>query len=770
MKHYIRIISILLLISLVAPLCAGCGKGSISLWKPTETVDFVNGFSLSSQADNKLVKVHETRNLIMYVNFNRGEVAIEDKRTGITWYSNPEDKSSDGLASGFHKNALQSVITMSYTTDLSVEMTCAGFMSSVRKDGLYYRVEEDNSVLLYFDFPNEEISIPVRYRITDDCFQAEIVAQGVLEYGKNTIKSIDLLPFFGAGGSKDEGYLFLPDGSGALVYFNNNRLTAKTYNKTVYGFDNGTNDKVMGGAASAAYFTVSENQQLPVYGLSNGDQGFLAIISQGASRAAINANVAYKYTLYNTVWPTYYYHTIGTVRQTQKDGSETITKVAEKNTETWQDFQVSYYFLEEGKNTYTDMAALYRDYLIEHSGLESRVTDSLPLYLDLYGYIEKTKSLMGIPVERKIPMTTIDDVNAMLDQLENAQITDVVVKYNYWARNSYFGKLPTTTAVDGKVGTAKQLQQLQQRLQAQGGMLYLSADLLNVYKTGRGISQYGDVLRNVANTNQRQYAFSLASAAIDSRYQPWYLLRPSQIDQVFREYTADMTKAGYTAIALDQAGFMLYSELSSSGVGRNQAQAMLQQTLQAVQQTAGSLMFQAANDYAAVLASHIISAPSKASNYDLEDVSVPFYEMVFHGYVSYSLDATNLSSNPVDTTLKLLEYGASPMFSLIGQNADELIGSRMDQLYSADVANWLTFAVEQYTQLEQALSPVQTSTITAHRILSQDVRAVEYSNGTVIYVNYGTTEQTAEGITLAAKGFAVVVDGQVRYCDQAVGQ
>lgn len=772
MKRITRYICLALSLSLILSLLVGCSGAEVTRWQPEQIVDFTTGFSLASEEKNELKKVHETDNLALYVNFNRGEVAVEDKRTGCTWYSNPADHSEDGLASGFHKNALQSTITMVYTTDLSVDMTCGGFMSSVRKDSLYYRIENDGSVLFYFDFPNEKISVPVRYSITDDCFIAEIIAHGIREYGTNTIKSIDLLPFFGAGGSKDDGYLFLPDGSGALVYFNNNRLTANTYSKTLYGFDNGTNDKVMGGKASAAYFTLSENQQLPVFGISNGDQGFLAIINEGAARAGINANVAYKYTMYNAVWPTYYYHSIGTVRQTQKDGSETVTKVTEKNTEVWQNFQVSYYFLEEGKNTYSDMAQLYRDYLIANAGLQERLSQSqsLPLYLDLYGYIKKTKSFLGIPVESKIPTTTIDDVNAMLDQLEGSDIRNVVVKYNYWANNSYFDKIPTTTAVDGTIGSAKQMQQLQQRLQQSGGDLYLSADLLNIYKTGRGISQYGGVLRNVANTNQRQYEFSLSSASIDSRYAAWYLLRPDRIPSVFSEYADDMVSAGYPHLALDNAGSMLYSELSSGGIGRNQVLQMMAQTLQTVEGKTQGLMLSAANDYAAVLATHIINAPSKSSNYDLEDVSVPFYQMVFHGYVSYSLDPSNLSSNPTDTTLKLLEYGASPIFSLIGSNADELIGSRMDELYSADAADWMDFIAAQYGQLSQALAPVLTSTITSHQILSEYVRAVTYSNGTVIYINYATTEQTADGITLQPKGFAVIADGQEQMNAQAVGR
>lgn len=762
MKIFQKAVAFLLLLSLTAGILSGCASKELLPPEREETVDLTQGFT-QAPSKGELTKVSENERFILYVNFANGEAAVEDKRNKITWYSNPVDKSDDGLASGFNKNALQSVVTVSYTTALSVDMTCGGFMSSVRKDGMSYRVEPDGSVIFLFDFPNEEFRIPIRYGLEEDSFTAEILTDGVWEYGTNTIKTIDLLPFFGAGGREDQGYMLVPDGSGALIYYNNERLTAKTFSKNIYGFDNGTNDKVMGGMASAAYFNLSENQYLPVFGVSRNDQGFLAVITEGASRADINANVAKKYTLYNTVWTSYHYHSVGTVRQTQKDGSETATSVAEKKLEQWQNYQVRFFFLDRGENTYSHMAARYREYLIQYEGLEVGVEEQagIPLYLDLYGYITKRKSFLGIPVDAKIPMTTVEDANTILDLLYQADISNVVLKYNDWAKNSYFGKLPTKAKVDGKVGSSKELLALQDRLEENGGKLFLSADLLNVYKTGNGISSYTDVLRNVANTAQRQFQFSLASAAIDSRYDAWYLLRPSAVSGTFRKFADNMTGAGYRNLSLDSVGKMLYSELGSSGVGRNQMVRVMEDGIQTVASGAESLMVTGANDYAADQADHILRTPSKSSGYDLEDVSVPFYQMVFHGYVSYSLGAANLTSDPGNMTLKCLEYGAAPLFSLIYRNGDELIGSRMDSLYSADFTNWSEFITGQYRVLNRALSLVQTGTITDHRILSKDVRAVEYSCGVTIYVNYGKQPVSAEGITLEAEGFAVMQNGEL---------
>ena len=129
MKRYL---SLLLALLLTLSLFSGCAK---ELAAPAlgEYVDFTTGFAMASDAENELVKVSENANFVLYANFSNGEAAVEDKRTGTTWYTNPADKSEDGLAAGFNKNALQSVITMVYTTSVSVDMTCGGFMSSAAR-------------------------------------------------------------------------------------------------------------------------------------------------------------------------------------------------------------------------------------------------------------------------------------------------------------------------------------------------------------------------------------------------------------------------------------------------------------------------------------------------------------------------------------------------------------------------------------------------------------------------------------------------------------
>lgn len=760
----------ILLLLLGALLFTGCASNRPAVPARTAHVDATQGFE-PAKKENEFTPVSENDRLALSVNLKTGEAAVLDKRTGVTWYTNPVDKFDDTLASGYHKNALLSPITVVYTTTQSVEMTVGAYLQSVQKGGLYYRLEPDGSAVFLFDFPNEQFRVPIRYALNGDHFDASILTDGILEYGTNKIKSIEFLPYFGAGGQNEDGYLFVPDGSGALIYFNNERLTARTYSQGMYGFDNGTNDKTMGGVALTGYFTLSQNAYLPVFGIHKGDDGFLAILSEGAARATVNANVSGKYSTYNAAWTTYSYRTIGTVRQTQKDGTDQVVSIGEKNLETYTDYTVSYYPLETGRSGYSDMAARYRDYLIANEGLEARVQDGgqIPLYLDIYGHIEKTKSVVGIPVDVKITTASVKDVNAMLDTLNGEGINRVVLKYNYWSQSSFYRKIPTSAKPDGKVGTEAELLALQERLGAANGGLYLSADLLNVYKSGRGVNPYRDALQSVANTVQRQYAFRLDSAMVDSRYDPWYLLRLGSVPRVFAQYANNLSAAGFCGAALDTVGEKLYSELGTRGTGRNQAREIMANAVRETKETTGSVLLTGANEYAANYAAHLLTTPAKSSGYDLEDVSIPFYQMVYHGCVSYSLRASNLSSNPGTLTLNCIEYGAYPMYSLIYENADELIGSRLNGIYSADFANWKDEIVRQYGQLNEALSPVQTARMTGHCIVTDDVRRIDYDNGVTIWINYGNEPYTDGGVTVPALGFTALSNGQTYASAQAVG-
>ena len=89
--------------------------------------------------------------------------------------------------------------------------------------------------------------------------------------------SFQLLKYFGAGKSENGGYLFVPDGSGALISYNADASKTLLHTtSTVYGMDY---------SLSFDYGMNSLSQQIhfPVYGNKENNKAFLAVIEDGSA-------------------------------------------------------------------------------------------------------------------------------------------------------------------------------------------------------------------------------------------------------------------------------------------------------------------------------------------------------------------------------------------------------------------------------------------------------------------------------------------------------
>ena len=109
------------------------------------------------------------------------------------------------------------------------------------------------------------------------------------------LTSVALLRFFGAADSTEEGYIFVPDGSGALIYLNNGKTNQTLYSEPVYGRD---------GALPTGERLPYEKKtnHLPVFGMKRGNQAFLAVIEEGEALAQIRADIARPASRYNVAY------------------------------------------------------------------------------------------------------------------------------------------------------------------------------------------------------------------------------------------------------------------------------------------------------------------------------------------------------------------------------------------------------------------------------------------------------------------------------------
>ena len=88
-----------------------------------------------------------------------------------------------------------------------------------------------------FSRPNERFIIPVEYILDKSSLKVTVVTGEIEEYGESGIGEISLLPYSLCGEPGEDGYILIPDGSGALIDFSTVNPNASAYKQRVYGRD-----------------------------------------------------------------------------------------------------------------------------------------------------------------------------------------------------------------------------------------------------------------------------------------------------------------------------------------------------------------------------------------------------------------------------------------------------------------------------------------------------------------------------------------------------
>ena len=135
-------------------------------------------------------------------------------------------------------------------------------------------------------------NISMIYKLTGNTLTVTIPFSEISYRLKYPITQVSVLPYFGAAGPEEEGYLLIPEGSGSIINFNNGKTKQNGYYADVYGWDYATERKAVITETRAAY---------PVFGISYADSSVLSIINKGAEYAGITAEIAGKLSSYNYV-------------------------------------------------------------------------------------------------------------------------------------------------------------------------------------------------------------------------------------------------------------------------------------------------------------------------------------------------------------------------------------------------------------------------------------------------------------------------------------
>ena len=563
------------------------------------------------------------------------------------------------------------------------------------------------------------------------------------------LTQLRLLNYFGAGGLDDEGYIFVPDGSGALITFNNGKQHASQYLQTVYGDDPAVRKGLQVGR--------TEQIALPVFGVKKGEQAFLGIIEEGSALASIRADISGRVHSYNTVGPSFQILGQDEVDLQELAGNNVI--MAYQQERYAGDLRVRYRFMEDEDASYSGMASAYRDYLLGTGDLRALdPATAYPLHLEVLGAIDKLQSYAGIPLQSIQALTTFEETAAIMDDLRVNGVATMNLRLTGWFNGGYRQALPNKIKVQRQLGSKQDLRALAEQAAETGVGFYPDASFTYVYRNTLfdGLIPTRDAARFLDRevVELTKYRPSSMQAAVSA--QPYWLTAPRRVPSYVAGFLDDYSDLGPAGLTVRDVGHSLASDYSRRyEMDRESALDLWQEQLSTMEEQGFELLGEYGNAYILPYTQVLVDVPGKSSLYQITDRSVPFVQMVIHGSVDYSGTALNLSSDYRDAYLEILENGASPSFTVMQAKNEILKDSEYNHYYSVEYEAWRERILEVYVETAEVLGPLRTEHIVKHEELATGLKAVTYSNGTVIYINRSSETHEVEGQVLDAWDYLV---------------
>lgn len=654
-----------------------------------------------------------------------------------------------------------------YESDLATYVVSQAGEDSVYNISVIYRLEGKNMVV---EVPNEEI-----------------------EFKKDTpLSKIKLLPYFGCGSVNDEGYLFVPNGSGGVIDFNNGRTNVQEYNAQLYGFDYGNKREDFINETRAAF---------PVFGIAhtgttkvevadtetadtetadteavdaeaadtetadtevaNVEGAFIAIIDNFKSSANIQADVSARP---NNHGFNYVHASYDMIHASQMD----ITGKSDKIILEFQDalpegsIRQEYHFIDGTE--YMDMAEEYRAYLMEKNPEMKKTTDSeLPVAVEFVAAIDRVKQVVGIPVSRPEVLTSFDEAKEILESLLADGYTNLSVRYSGWLNGGVDHSLPKDIDLTSGMGGKKALDSFVSYAADNGIDLYLNGRVQNAYESNlfdgfvksRDSAKY--LSREVVEIPEFSKIWFLDLN--EGRVEHHYLLRPSVCVSLMQSL-ADYAGKKNVGVGYEDVGYLLSGDYNKKRtVVREESMNMQVEKLAEVKASGVPIAVTAGNDYVVPYASLITEMDMEGNAYLIINRSIPFYQMAIHGLVSYTGDALNLGDDPVDMILKSAESGAGLSFAYISEDTSILQDTEYLDYFGATYDEWKDIAKGYYTRYKTEMAGLNNLFITDYKVLSEGVTATTYEDGTVVYVNFTLHDYSDGSLTISAKDYVVERSG-----------
>lgn len=598
-----------------------------------------------------------------------------------------------------------------------------------------------------------------------------------------TLNSITVLPYAGAADTNNEGYIFSPDGAGTIFDLQAIKGTQFKTTNSIYGQDyayhtiSGANKEVMRYPAYGVAETVvtsveytdieivlndeGEEEEIEVIKTRDTEHyyGYLAVITSGDSLAKLTVDNGGSLHMFASAYTTFNPRPSDTYALDSgiSAGNDAMWTVESKRRYTG-DYGIRVFILDNESASYTGMALVYRDYL-EKTGvitkLEDDGNDDIPLYIKTLGALETTKTVLGVPVNTTVPLTSFDDTIDILKKLKEYNIDNVKMLMEGWCNKGMWPLVPSGIELCDALGGTSAFNRLLTYVgDSSNGTIQLFPNLnyAIAYRDELfdGFSPSKDLTKTIDDREAGYKLYDPILQGYTSRGNG-AIISPSVMEKFYNKTYTDYSKYDIGGIAVTTLGTILSSDFNEDDpLNREDSKKIIVKLMNKIKEQNENVLVSGGNSYTWQYVTDIVDVPLDDSRYKYTAASVPFYGMLLHGYKEFAGTAINLAGDYRYQLLKTIENGASPMFVIAVQNTSELKQYSGDSVvgsyYSVRYSIWLSDMLSTYKELNNALKDVRYSTVIDHEFLDYNRKVVKvvYDNDKVFLINYLEEDFTVE--------------------------
>jgi hypothetical protein len=615
------------------------------------------------------------------------------------------------------------------------------------------RAIEENANFGYTDtFEKISFQIGVEIRLHDFGITTSIIHDSIVEPDNVKLANISLFPMFGTAISIDEdnpteGYIVLPDGSGAVMEFNNGKHYQVPYRKRLYGRD-----------ISMLRYKMAETQEkisIPLYGMVKPNAGYAAIITDGDAMASINADVSQRIDSYNKAFTSFEFRefesiTLGSGFNVY--GVDVWTKDRVKS-----DFTVRYTFLNGADANYVGIANVYRNYLVDEIGLIPKTqTPHTIVTTEFLGAYDKQSFILGVPYSQQRALTTFDQAEHIIDELNDRNISNINILYTGIINGGINHSINDSFDVERVLGGKRGFNDFVSNMSEIDIEVYPLVTLMTASNYHRQFDRFRYTANRISGSNALMFNYHLPSRLpySETAYEHSpddYIINPQYYEAIYNKLDR---KYPINQIAFSMMGSTIAGHYDyNNTIYRQDATMYQQQLMQMVNQ---KMMLSRPLAYAFAYADYVTDLPTQTTLYAIIDYQIPLLQLVLSGLLDYSTHSINMANTrSLDYNfLKAIETGSNLKYTLTYRDSKDLLQTEYNFYMSTHYVNWLDIIESQVKTLD-ALG-IHQGRLIGHERLRNNVYKVTYSHGLEIIINYNLSPVTIEGQWIPSLDYLVL--------------